>query len=300
MKNNYPIKYAVIPIIEQVGWSPGLHELEREYGTVCYIVSKCYLVGEEKKYKQNGEVTTKYKVVPTYEKNPYLRGWSRIEPLFDVNGDCCNCFRVSGIFDNYEEANAAKNVMNDRLFADNFFSFSKIEEERKKFDKTLRFYNRLEVEIEKNSTNLQVNKKSKEQSFLFLYEGEIFKKEMPVYDIIDYSMYDYENYVIYSVSEEEYKKIQKNKTFDLKKYSHTPLIRHESSYTKMIEILSRDETEKFYMTTGRNRKQITEPVNLEFSEELDKAIFTTEDFVDITESYDLKPKYKKILTLKNK
>ena len=54
------------------------------------------------------------------------------------------------------------------------------------------------------------------------------------------------------------------------------------------------------MTTGRNRKQITEPVNLEFSEEIDRAIFTTEDFIDITESYDLKTKYKKILTLKNK
>ena len=31
MKNNYPIKYAVMPIIEQTGWYPGLNELEREY-----------------------------------------------------------------------------------------------------------------------------------------------------------------------------------------------------------------------------------------------------------------------------
>ena len=68
----------------------------------------------------------------------------------------------------------------------------------------------------------------------------------------------------------------------------------------MIEILSRDESEKFYMTTGRNKKQVTEPVNLEFSEELDRVIFTTEDFIDVTESYGLKTKYKKILTLKNK
>ena len=40
MKNNYPIKYAAMPIIEQTGWYPGLHELEREYGIVCYIASK--------------------------------------------------------------------------------------------------------------------------------------------------------------------------------------------------------------------------------------------------------------------
>ena len=28
----YPIKYAVMPIEEQIGWYPGLNELERE----CY------------------------------------------------------------------------------------------------------------------------------------------------------------------------------------------------------------------------------------------------------------------------
>ena len=299
MKNNYPIKYAVIPIIEQIGWSPGLHELEREYGTICYIVSKCYLVGEERRYKQNGESITKYKVVPVYSNNAYSGGWNRIEPLFDINGDCCNCFKVSDIFDNYEEANAMKNVMNDRLFADNFFSFSKIEEERKEFNKTLRFYNRLEVEIEKNSTNLQINKKCKEQSYLFLYNDEIFKKDIPLYDVIDYSIYGHENYIIYSVSEEEYKRIQKNKTFDLKKYSHTPLIRHEGS-NKTVEILSPGESEKFYMTTGRNRKQITDPVKLNIPEELDRVIFTTEDYMDIVESYDLKVNYKKVLTLKNR
>ena len=47
MKNNYPIKYAVMPIVEQTGWYPGLNELAREYGVVCYIVSKCYVVGRE-------------------------------------------------------------------------------------------------------------------------------------------------------------------------------------------------------------------------------------------------------------
>ena len=40
MKYNYPVKYAAMPIIEQVGWSQGLNELERNYDVICYIVSK--------------------------------------------------------------------------------------------------------------------------------------------------------------------------------------------------------------------------------------------------------------------
>ena len=39
MKINYPVKYAAMPIIEQVGWSHGLHELERKYDVVCYIIN---------------------------------------------------------------------------------------------------------------------------------------------------------------------------------------------------------------------------------------------------------------------
>ena len=65
MKNNYPIKYAAMPIIEQTGWYPGLHELEREYGIVCYIVSKCYVVGREEKYNRYGNTICEYKGFPS-------------------------------------------------------------------------------------------------------------------------------------------------------------------------------------------------------------------------------------------
>lgn len=70
MKNNYPIKYALMPIIEQTGWTHGMHELEREYGVVCYIISKCYVIKETKKYNINGTTDIKYQVVfPYYLSN---------------------------------------------------------------------------------------------------------------------------------------------------------------------------------------------------------------------------------------
>jgi len=297
MKNNYPIVYAVIPMIEQVGWSHGLNELEREYGTVCYIVSKCYLVGEEKKYKQNGEAVIKYKVVPPYLKNFDLGGWSRTEPCYNGSGECYDCFYVNDIFNNFEEATAKKNKMNDILFHENYFNLSKIDEERKKFDKTLNFYNGLEVEIEKNLTNLQINIKNKEQRFLLYKNGEISEEDIPLYEIIDYSLYDYDNYIVYTISEEEYKKLKKNKQVNIKKYTHTPLIRHEKS-SRMIEIVSSDESDNVFLKTGRNKTEVKKSNNLDFPEEIDRVIFTLEDYTDIMESYGLKTNYKKILTLK--
>ena len=35
MKLNYPIVYALMPIVEPAGWVPGLNELERQYDTAC-------------------------------------------------------------------------------------------------------------------------------------------------------------------------------------------------------------------------------------------------------------------------
>ena len=71
MKYNYPVKYAAMPIIEQVGWSQGLNELERNYDVICYIVSKCYLLSDKTKYKENGKKEKEYEVVFPYQKGEY-------------------------------------------------------------------------------------------------------------------------------------------------------------------------------------------------------------------------------------
>ena len=60
MKNNYPIKYAAMPIYEQTGWTHGLNALERNYDVVAYIVSKCYLISERKEYERNGKQINNY------------------------------------------------------------------------------------------------------------------------------------------------------------------------------------------------------------------------------------------------
>ena len=118
MKNNYPIKYAVMPIIEQTGWYPGLHELEREYGIVCYIVSKCYVVGREEKYNMYGNTLCEYKVVFSYGKDNQYGGLSRVEPEFCLmNGRCNNSTNVDKVFDSFEEAKEETEKKNKEILS---------------------------------------------------------------------------------------------------------------------------------------------------------------------------------------
>ena len=84
MKINYPVKYALMPIIEQVGWTHGLHELERDYDVVYYVVSKCYLINDTK--KSGGRIisvgTTSTRVLETLaDENGFVHeatGWTDI------------------------------------------------------------------------------------------------------------------------------------------------------------------------------------------------------------------------------
>lgn len=104
MKINYPVKYTAMPIIEQVGWNNGLNELERNYDVVCYIVSKCYLLSDLTRYKEDGQSVREYEVVFPYQLGDY-NNWKRTIPLFNLySGNSINSNRVNFVFDSYEEA----------------------------------------------------------------------------------------------------------------------------------------------------------------------------------------------------
>ena len=160
MKKNYPIKYAVIPMIEQVGWSHGLNELERKYDAVCYIVSKCYLIEENKEYKADGTVRVKYHVVCPYECDEFNE-WNRVEPEFSIfHGQCINDVVVDEVYDSFEEAKVDKDVKNQKILKEKF-SYMPFEMYRKRhkeveseFNNKLTYYNQLETMIENNVQDL--------------------------------------------------------------------------------------------------------------------------------------------------
>ena len=127
MKINYPVKYAAMPIIEQVGWSHGLHELEREYDVVCYIVSKCHLINELVQYKEDGRSVKQYEIVFPYQPCEFNR-WKRVTPTYNlIHGYCTNGNKVDKIFDTCEYIGIGINpqtyeIYNQKCLSYNYFA----------------------------------------------------------------------------------------------------------------------------------------------------------------------------------
>lgn len=304
MKNNYPIKYALMPIIEQTGWTHGMHELEREYGVVCYIISKCYVIKETKKYDINGTSDIKYQVVFPYEYHEYS-GWKREEPSFNlINNGCTNAVTVDKLYDSFEEAKKDKEEKNEKIHKSKYAYMrfedlkEKIDEINTEFNNTLEYYNELEQLIEENTSDLEVNRKNKEQSIVLYKDGNSkpIKLDHSLYMAID--LFDRENFIVYSLSENEYFNLQKESCDRDKttKYNHTPLLINDKDQ-KTVKIVSPSNGEE-YLCNG----EIVDDICIDFNEDPnhDVIVYTMENYQDIISSYKSKNKDAKVIVLTRK
>ena len=297
MKNNYPIKYAVMPIIEQTGWTPGLHELEREYGIVCYIVSKCYVVGREEKYNMYGNTLCEYKVVFSYGKDNQYGGLSRVEPEFCLmNGRCNNSTNVDKVFDSFEEAKEETEKKNKEILSKEL-SYIRVDDNfhqnvslvREKREEVVNYYQKIENMIEENSTDLVVNDKAKEQSVIIGRNDSYKKKEYSLYDMI--RLYNDENFIAYNVSLEDYLKIEEQlkngqevDTDSIKK--NCLLI--SSSNDKKVKVINYDSKDKrscFYIENGSLYYDDKLDVSLDTISGDALVIYTIETYDDVISSY---------------
>ncbi len=164
----YPIKYAVMPIKEQIGWSHGLNELEPEYGVVANIVSKCYVIGERKKYFSDGTFEIKYEVVFLYNKQytNYYDNFKPTIPEFYAYHECANSLFVDQIFNSFEEALTIASQLNDKillqkiaLHLDKDFQ-KKIETIEKDHQNTLDKYKKIEEMIQQKTSDVEITKES--------------------------------------------------------------------------------------------------------------------------------------------
>ena len=162
MKNNYPIKYTLLPIINQTSY---MHKINKEekYSIVCYIVSKCYLMSEIKKYNQNGMIDEEYQIVYPYIYNE-SNLWIREEPNFNIiSGNCTNSVIVNQIFNNYDDAVEVKNEKNNELFYNQYSSIlikeyvEKIKQYEDEFNKKISYYNEIEKDIELKTNDLKID-----------------------------------------------------------------------------------------------------------------------------------------------
>ncbi len=165
----YPIKYAVMPIKEQVGWSHGLNELEPEYGVVANIVSKCYVIGERKNYFSDGTFEIKYEVVFLYNKRNanYYEEFKATIPEFIVASECINSIFVNQVFNSFEEALTAASKSNDevlhqkliKVYLDKDFK-TKIEAIEKEHQNTLDKYKKIEEMIQQKTSAVVITRTS--------------------------------------------------------------------------------------------------------------------------------------------
>ena len=297
MKNNYPIKYAAMPIIEQTGWYPGLHELEREYGIVCYIVSKCYVVGREEKYNRYGNTICEYKVVFSYGKDNQYGDLSRVEPEFCLmNGRCNNSTNVDKVFDSFEEAKEETEKKNKEILSkelsyirvdDNFHQ--NVSLAREKREEVVNYYQKIENMIEENSTDLVVNDKVKEQSVIFERNNSWKEKEYSLYDMI--RLYSDEDFIAYNVSLDDFKKIEEQlkngQEVDIEGIKRNHLL---TSYSdgKKVFVISNNSIEKrscFYIENGSlyYYDRINYFLNAISRDSL--VIYTIETYDDVINSY---------------
>ena len=104
----YPIKYAILELKEQGGWLVGYEDI-----TQGFIVSKCYVVGSEIKYYQDGKNEITHKVVFPFKNISDFRvslqrgsSYNSYEtvPAYDACGNLYPVDVVSSLFDSYEQA----------------------------------------------------------------------------------------------------------------------------------------------------------------------------------------------------
>lgn len=300
MKLNYPIKYALMPIVEKTGYQAGVFGMEDTYDIVCYIVSKCYVLSDKVKYEKDGSKKEEYEVVFPYQRNNYSE-FKYTEPSFNLlNNQCVNSNVVNKIFQTYEDALVNANEENDKLLSKSlsFIRYTEdinevLQEKKKEFKEKLLKYKLLQKQILENTKKLDDSNTKKLDNLIF-YSDEDFKfQNFNLYDFI--KLFDSEKFIVYSVSREEYKKIRSSvnngEKIDINEITLKPLLVNKDDN---VEIISDKEKGKYYINTDYNTLEYCDisdennNVTIDNCKNSDYIVLTTEKAEDVLESFKRK------------
>lgn len=299
MKINYPIKYAAMPIIEQVGWSHGLHELEREYDIVCYIVSKCHLISDLTKYTEDGRTIKQYEVVFPYQPGEFSR-WKRTIPTYNlIHGYCTNANKVDAIFDSYDDALNYASTKNEQLCENTwkYLPFSKdimekIQEKKDEFDAKLAKYKLLEQQILLHTKDMKIGENKKLSNVVKIENNKGKILALTLYETID--IFDRDKFVVYSISQEQYndliKMIREEQSSDIKSIigNAQGLLIHKTK-DDFIKLVIEEGCGAYYIQNNSiNYDYKLDKVTLKSFEGIDEdtlIFYTTETIDDLLSSY---------------
>ena len=296
MKINYPIKYAAMPIIEQVGWSHGLNELEREYDVVCYIVSKCYLLKDSTKYMENGKSIKEYEVVFPYQSNGNGK-LTRTIPEFNLfSYACTNSNKTDGVFDTYEEALVHATEKNEKLCEKTWMwlpyssdLLEKIHAKKEEFSSRLAKYKKLERQMLLYTKDLEVNKKTMLNEVISFENNKIKVLSCNLYEAIH--MFRDTGFVVFTVTQEQYERLLEvarlGNANDLRFIGPTKcLLMHEEKRSEMY-IINKNAEGIYYLDENGSLHYQAKGTLPEFKsiDESTYVLYTTETFEDVMNSY---------------
>lgn len=298
MKYNYPIRYAVRPIIEQTGWSHGLNELEREYGTVAYIVSKCYVVSFTKNYLQNGEEKERYNVVfPFQGDSSSYDCYYRVTPEFNLYSQCINFEAVSKVFLNYQEAVVEAEALNKKIIKNKISSMAytsnfgekiaRVKEEQKE---KLESYRYLEKLSEEKTPDMVVGAWVKEQRVIVVSDKKMKFSNRSLYEFIKFL--PRQDFFAFNISKEEYSQMKAaalaESDFDCSNFEEKLLLETVVSdeIVKIRDYNNSREKGCFYIHDDFMRYDSEMEVPKRVAREDDKIkIYTMETYEEVINSY---------------
>lgn len=282
VKNNYPIKYAVMPIIEQVSWVPGLHELERNYDKVGYIVSKCYVLNETKTYNQNGTFKISYEVVFPYRFDNLKE---RIDPKLNSSN------KTDKIFDTYEDARSEVKRKNEEIIRNASKNISWDYNSFKKFEKIQieKFNNlkKLEAKIMEKTEDLIIGVATKKQNIIIVKDDKFILKNESLYDFMKFeSSYAFSAYHIsQDVYDELCYKIKNNMIIDEGNIRRYKLLVNDldNQVIQIIMDIHNHDSGVFYI---KNEYMCYDENMMSLKDtQSDIRVYTIEDYTDVIMSF---------------
>ena len=123
--NNYPIKYAIMPVTNYA---------KNDDYILGYIVSKVFVTLEIHRYTPNGAKTSYDVVFPVKGlKSSEVMADIR-KPEFDIGGSCTNADHNVKVFETFDEAKQICTDMNNELFRQDIANYTLRTETMQKFE----------------------------------------------------------------------------------------------------------------------------------------------------------------------